>query len=54
MFDLKKLNMIKTIKVGRGLDGIMYDEPDENSILTNHHRPIGSHHTPWERCTSKS
>jgi DNA-binding beta-propeller fold protein YncE len=39
MFDLKTLAPIKTIKVGPGLDGIMYDEPDDKIILTNHSRP---------------
>src|SRR3954468_19987513 len=29
MFDLKTLAPIKRIKVGPGLDGIMYDEPDD-------------------------
>src|SRR5213083_2156154 len=29
MFDLKTLDVIKQIKVGPGLDGIMYDEPDD-------------------------
>src|ERR1017187_10121538 len=29
MFDLKTLAVIKQIKVGPGLDGIMYDEPDD-------------------------
>src|ERR1700674_3501747 len=42
MFDLKTLAVIKKIKVGPGLDGIMYDEPDDKIILTNHSRPIGS------------
>jgi DNA-binding beta-propeller fold protein YncE len=28
--------------VGQGLDGIMYDEPDDKIILTNHSRPIGT------------
>jgi DNA-binding beta-propeller fold protein YncE len=42
MFDLKTLNPIKQIKVGPGLDGIMYDEPDDKIILTNHSRPIGT------------
>src|SRR5437762_13939312 len=40
MFDLKTLAVIKQIKVGPGLDGIMYDEPDDKIILTNHSRPI--------------
>jgi DNA-binding beta-propeller fold protein YncE len=39
MFDLKTLAAIKQIKVGRGLDGIMYDEPDDKIILTNHSSP---------------
>jgi DNA-binding beta-propeller fold protein YncE len=42
MFDLKTLAVIKQIKVGPGLDGIMYDEPDNKIILTRHSRPIGS------------
>ena len=42
MFDLKSLEPIKQIKVGPGLDGIMYDEPDDKIILTNHSRPIGT------------
>ena len=42
MFDLKTLAVIKQIKVGPGLDGIMYDEPDDKVILTNHSRPIGT------------
>src|SRR6266566_4652517 len=42
MFDLKTLAVIKQIKVGTGLDGIMYDEPDDKIILTNHSRPIGT------------
>ncbi len=42
MFDLKTLEVIKQIKVGPGLDGIMYDEPDDKIILTNHSRPIGT------------
>jgi DNA-binding beta-propeller fold protein YncE len=42
MFDLKTLAVIKQIKVGSGLDGIMYDEPDDKIILTNHSRPIGT------------
>src|SRR5881396_1809346 len=37
MFDLKTLAVIKQIKVSvGGLDGIMYDEPDDKIILTNH------------------
>ena len=42
MFDLKTLAVIKKVKVGPGLDGIMYDEPDDKIILTNHSRPIGT------------
>jgi hypothetical protein len=44
MFDLKTLAVIKQVKVlaGRGLDGIMYDEPDDKIILTNHTSPIGT------------
>src|SRR6478752_5303487 len=42
MFDLKSLAEIKRIKVGPGLDGIMYDETDDKIILTNHSRPIGT------------
>ena len=42
MFDLKTLAVIKQIEVGPGLDGIMYDEPDDKIILTNHSRPIGT------------
>src|SRR5437016_11626706 len=42
MFDLKTLAVIKRITVGPGLDGIMYDEPDDKIILTNHSRPIGT------------
>src|SRR5262245_24150521 len=42
MFDLKTLGVIKRITVGPGLDGIMYDEPDDKIILTNHSRPIGT------------
>src|SRR6195952_4255923 len=42
MFDLKTLAVIKQIKVGPGLDGIVYDEPDDKIILTNHSRPIGT------------
>jgi DNA-binding beta-propeller fold protein YncE len=42
MFDLKTLAVIKQIKVGPGLDGIMFDEPDDKVILTNHSRPIGT------------
>src|SRR5512140_771853 len=39
MFDLKTLAVIKQIKIGHGLDGIMFDEPDDKIILTNHSRP---------------
>src|SRR5499426_3315358 len=42
MFDLKTLAVIKQIKVGPGLDGIMYEEPDNKIILTRHSRPIGT------------
>ena len=42
MFDLKTLAVIREIKVGPGLDGVMYDEPDDLVILTNHSRPIGT------------
>src|SRR2546429_255723 len=43
MFDLKTFAVIKQIKVEvGGLDGIMYDEPDDKIILTNHSRPIGT------------
>ena len=43
MFDLKTLAAIKQIPVMQGgLDGIMYDEPDDKIILTNHSRPIGT------------
>jgi len=42
MFDLKSYAVLKQIKVGPGLDGIMYDEPDDMIILTNHSRPIGT------------
>src|SRR5215468_1704458 len=43
MFDLKTLAEIKRIDVSQGgLDGIMYDEPDDLIILTNHSRPIGT------------
>jgi DNA-binding beta-propeller fold protein YncE len=41
MFDLKTLAVIKQIHVGNGLDGIMYDEPDNLIILTRHSRPVG-------------
>src|SRR5499433_968597 len=39
MFDLKTLAVIKKIMVGPGLDGIIYDEPDDKIILTNHSMP---------------
>ena len=40
MFDLKTLAVLKQIKVAvGGLDGIMYDEPDDKVILTNHSSP---------------
>ncbi len=40
MFDLKTLAVIKKIPITQnGLDGIMYDEPDDKIILTNHSRP---------------
>src|SRR5215469_6559680 len=43
MFDLNNLAEIKRIPVEQGgLDGIMYDEPDDLIILTNHSRPIGT------------
>jgi DNA-binding beta-propeller fold protein YncE len=43
MFDLKTLGVLKQIKVEQnGLDGIMYDEPDDKIILTNHSRPVGT------------
>jgi hypothetical protein len=43
MFDLKTLAVIKQIPVKEGgLDGIMYDEPDDKIILTNHSRPVGT------------
>jgi sugar lactone lactonase YvrE len=43
MFDLKTLAEIKRIPVKEGgLDGIMYDEPDDLVILTNHSRPAGT------------
>src|SRR5258708_3319347 len=38
MFDLKTLAVVRQSKVGPGLDGIMYDEPEDKSILTNHSR----------------
>jgi DNA-binding beta-propeller fold protein YncE len=39
MFDLKTLAVIRQIKVGPGLDGVMYDESDDTIILTNHSSP---------------
>jgi DNA-binding beta-propeller fold protein YncE len=43
MFDLKTLAVIKKIPVSQGgLDGIMYDAPDDKIILTNHSRPAGT------------
>jgi len=42
MFDLKTLAVLRQIKVGPGLDGIMYDDADDKIILTNHSRPIGT------------
>jgi DNA-binding beta-propeller fold protein YncE len=39
MFDLETLAVIRQIKVGPGLDGIMFDEADDKIILTNHSRP---------------
>jgi DNA-binding beta-propeller fold protein YncE len=43
MFDLKTLAVIRQIKVEQGgLDGIMFDEPDNKIILTNHSRPVGT------------
>jgi DNA-binding beta-propeller fold protein YncE len=39
MIDLKTLALITKVKIGPGLDGIMYDEPDDKIILTNHSRP---------------
>jgi DNA-binding beta-propeller fold protein YncE len=42
-FVLMTLAVIKQIPVMQGgLDGIMYDEPDDKIILTNHSRPIGT------------
>jgi len=43
MFDLKTFAVLKQIqnRLWR-LDGIMYDEPDDKIILTNHSRPIGT------------
>src|SRR5262245_54616058 len=42
MFDLKTFAVVKQIKVGLGLGGIMYDEPDDKIILTRHSRPTGT------------
>jgi DNA-binding beta-propeller fold protein YncE len=42
MFDLKTLAVLRKVNVGPGLDGIMFDEPDNKIILTNHSRPIGT------------
>jgi DNA-binding beta-propeller fold protein YncE len=42
MFDLKTLSVVKQITVGDGLDGIMYDEPDDKIILTRHSHPVGT------------
>src|SRR5437870_4493937 len=42
MFDLKTLAVVRQIHVGPGLDGIVYDEPDDKIVLTNHSRPIGT------------
>jgi hypothetical protein len=43
MFDLKTFAVLKQIKIDSGgMDGIMYDEPDDKIILTNHSRPIGT------------
>jgi hypothetical protein len=42
MFDLEARAVVRQIKVGPGLDGIMYDERDHKIILTNHSRPIGT------------
>lgn len=42
MFDLKTLQPLRQIKVGPGLDGVMYDEADDTIILTNHSRPVGT------------
>ena len=39
MIDLKTYAEIKRIKIGPGLDGIMYDEADDKIILTNHSNP---------------
>jgi DNA-binding beta-propeller fold protein YncE len=43
MFDLKTFAVIKQISIKEGgLDGVMYDEPDDKIILTNHSRPVGT------------
>jgi hypothetical protein len=42
MFDLKTLAVLRQIKVGPGLDGITYDQPDDRIILTNNSRPVGT------------
>jgi DNA-binding beta-propeller fold protein YncE len=42
MFDLKTLAVVKQITVGDGLDGIMYDQPDDKIILTRHSHPVGT------------
>lgn len=43
MFDLKTLAVVKQISVPTGgLDGIMYDRPDDKIVLTNHSRPMGT------------
>jgi len=42
MFDLKTLSVVKQITVGDGLDGIMYDQPDDKIILTRHSHPVGT------------
>jgi DNA-binding beta-propeller fold protein YncE len=42
MFDLKTLSVIKQVSVGDGLDGIMYDQPDDKIILTRHSHPVGT------------
>jgi hypothetical protein len=43
MFDLKTLAVVRQISVPQGgLDGIMYDAPDDRIILTNHSRPAGT------------
>ena len=43
MFDLKTIAVIKKINIpSGGLDGIMYDDFSDRSILTNHSHPIGT------------